>query len=152
MRCEPLKLKAELSWAQEARDLLKKPPHTLSSTRGRYAFIWSHQGRYVVQLTSRVSGVWHLGYYAWERSSLPAVPDDDLLPGLICESYESNSRTNGASRVLCDLREGKEHVCKTSIATLMKWHTIRVERGYSRPVFAMPNRPWEPPIAWSNRF
>ncbi|MDT3778656.1 IS3 family transposase [Nitrospira sp. MA-1] len=135
VRRENLKLKAELSRAQEERDLLKKNGRVLCEKPGvRYAFILQHQDRYAVQPMCRLLDISRSGYDAWvERPPSQQAQGDDRLLGLIRESHEASGRTYGAPRILCDLREVGERVGKNRIAKIMKRHKIRAQRGYKQP-------------------
>ncbi len=96
----------------------------------------------------RLVGVSRSGYSAWvERPPSQRSRDDTRLRGLIRESYEASGRTDGAPRILCDLREVGECVGKNRIAKIIQRHKIRAQRGYkqpgvryTKPAVAAPNR------------
>ena len=118
----------------------------------RYAFILQHQDRYAVQPLCHLLEVSRSGYDAWvTRPVSQRARDDARLLGLIRESYEGSGRTDGAPRMLCDLREVGECVGKNRIAKLMRRHKIRAQRGYkqpgvryTKPAVVAPNRLEQP--------
>ena len=139
---------AELSRAQEERDILKNGGVLREKPGVGYACILQHQDRYAVQPLCHLLGVSRSGYYAWlERPPSQRSIDDDRLLRLIRESHEASGHTYGAPRLLCDLREVGEYVGKNRIAKIMQRHKIRAQRGYkqpgvrySKPAVAAPNR------------
>ena len=114
----------------------------------KYAFILPQRDRSAVQPLCRLVGVSRSGYSAWvERPPSQRSRDDTRLRGLIRESYEASGRTDGAPRILCDLREVGECVGKNRIAKIIQRHKIRAQRGYkqpgvryTKPAVAAPNR------------
>ncbi len=101
-----------------------------------------------MQPLCRLVSVSRSGYDAWlERPPSQRSRDDDRLLRLIRKSHEASGRTYGAPRILCDLPEVGECVGKNRIATIMKSHKIRAQRGDKQPGF----RYTKPAVAVSNR-
>jgi putative transposase len=82
----------------------------------------------------RVLRVVRAGFYAWLLKPLSdRAIEDQLLLGLIRDSYAISGGVYGAPRVVGDLREAGESCGKHRVARIMRHHKIKAIRAYKAP-------------------
>jgi putative transposase len=140
------RLKRELSWVTEERDIQKKATAyfakdaTLSamsiSPAGqgvRYAFVVEHSSQLSVRVMCRCLRIQPSDHYAWLNNPRSwRTKDDARQPELIRTACKESAKVYGDRKLRDDLVEQGERCCPIRVSRLFKLAGIRAQIDYKR--------------------